>query len=393
VPAPAARSAEWYVAPQGRADRPGTAEAPWDIASALGGRREIGPGDTIWIGPGIYHATSRVGGLGYEVRLAGREGHPVRIRGVPGARATVDGGLNILPPSTYLEIRDLEITVSEPRPAEPVPPDPTYRNVNRPWGGLNVSSGTGCRFINLVIHDNSQGVSWWTPSKDSELYGCIIYDNGWAGTDRGHGHAVYTQNADGTKTIADCIMAGGHGYSLHAYGSSRADVDNYLVTGNIAYAANTFLIGGGKPSHNIRARDNVLHGVTLELGYTAPRNVDCEVLDNVIVNAGLRINKFERVTAERNLVLARGEARPKGVHAILRPNRYDPRRAHLAVLNWERRTEVEVDTGQFLQASESYRLLDPRNVFGEPVRAGKADGRPIRVPVAGEFAAFLLVKE
>jgi hypothetical protein len=389
-----AQSADWYVTPQGRADRAGTAEAPWDILSTLGGgHREIQPGDTVWIGPGTYHAAPKVGGNGYEVRLVGREGHPIRVRAMPGARATIDGGLNILPPATYVEIRDLEITVSEPRPAAPVPPDPSYRNVNRPWGGLNVNTGTGCKFINLVIHDNSQGVSWWTPSKDSELYGCLIYDNGWAGTDRGHGHAVYTQNADGTKTIADCVMTGGHGYTLHAYGSSRADVDNYLVAGNIAYAANTFLIGGGKPSRHIRVHDNILHGVGMQLGYSAPRNEDCEVRDNVIVDAGLRINKFEQVTQERNLVLARGEARPKGVRAILRPNRYDPRRAHLAVLNWEKRPEVEVDAGEFLKAGESYRLLDPRDVFGKPVRAGTADGRPIRVPMAGEFAAFVLRKD
>lgn len=208
VPAPSAQSANWYVTPQGRPDRPGTAEAPWDIASTLGGgRREIQPGDTIWIGPGTYHAAPRVGGNGYEVRLIGREGHPISVRAMPGARATIDGGLKIIPPTTYLEIRDLEITVSEPRPAAPVPPDPTYRNVNRPWGGLNVDSGTGCKFINLVIHDNSQGVSWWAPSKDSELYGCLIYDNGWAGTDRGHGHAIYTQNAGGTMLRGRSLRA------------------------------------------------------------------------------------------------------------------------------------------------------------------------------------------
>jgi hypothetical protein len=332
------------------------------------------------------------GSAGRATRCGSSAGRGNLFASAPCPRATIDGGLSILPPSTYLEIRDLEITVSEPRPAAPVPPDPTYRNVNRPWGGLNVNTGTGCKFINLVIHDNSQGVSWWSASRDSELYGCIIYDNGWAGTDRGHGHAIYTQNADGTKTIADCILTGGHGYTLHAYGSSRADVDNYLVAGNIVYAADTFLIGGGKPSHNIRVHDNILYGVAMQLGYSAPRNEDCEVLDNVIVDADLRINRFERVTEERNLVLARGDARPKGVRAILRPNTYDSRRAHLAVLNWERRPEVEVDAGAFLQAGEVYRLLDPHDVFGAPVRSGTADGRPIRVPVAGEFATFVLMK-
>ena len=53
---------------------------------------------------------------------------------------------------------------------------------------------------------------------------------------------------------------------------------------------------------------------------------------------------------------------------------------------------MEVDAGEFLKAGESYRLLDPRDVFGKPVRAGTADGRPIRVPMAGEFAAFVLMK-
>ena len=77
---------------------------------------------------------------------------------------------------------------------------------------------------------------------------------------------------------------------------------------------------------------------------------------------------------------------------ILRPNQYDPRRAHLAVLNWEKRPEVEVDAGAFLKPGEAYRLLDPRDLFGPPVVSGTADGRPLRVPMAGEFAAFVLLK-
>ena len=305
---------------------------------------------------------------------------------------TIDGGLNVQPPSTHLEIWDLEITVSEPRPAQPVPPDPSYRNVNRPWGGLNVYAGTGCKFLNLVLHDNSQGVSWWVGSTDSELYGCLIYDNGWAGTDRGHGHAIYTQNRDGTKTITDCILTGGYGYTLHAYGSSRAFVDNYTVEGNIAYAAGTFLIGGGRPSRGIRVHENVLHGVAMQLGYSAPRNEDCQVRDNVIVDAGLSINQFERVLNQGNLVLDKGAPRPAGTRVILRPNKYDPRRAHLAVLNWDRRPAVEVDAGAFLKPGEAYRLHDPRDLFGPPVVSGTADGRLLRVPMAGEFAAFVLRK-
>ncbi len=94
----------------------------------------------------------------------------------------------------------------------------------------------------------------------------------------------------------------------------------------------------------------------------------------------------------RNLVLAKDDVPPKGMRAILRPSRYDARRAHQTVLNWERRPEAEFDAGEFLKPGESYRLLDPRDVFGKPVRAGTADGRPITVPVTGKFAAFAVMK-
>jgi hypothetical protein len=109
--------------------------------------------------------------MGYVVRLAGRDGAPVQVRAWKGKRVTIDGGLNVQPPSTHLWIWDLEILVSEPRPSAPIAPDPTYANVNRPWGGLNVSCGQACKFINLVIHDNTQGVSWWVASQDSEMHG------------------------------------------------------------------------------------------------------------------------------------------------------------------------------------------------------------------------------
>ena len=188
-------------------------------------------------------------------------------------------------------------------------------------------------------------------------------------------------------------MTGGHGYTLHAYGSARADVDNYLVAGNIAYAANTFLIGGGKPSRHIRVHDNVLHGVAMQLGYAAPRNEDCEVRDNVIVDAGLRINKFETGRPARGTWSSpratrgrRGRVRSCGPTSMI------PGGPTWPCSTGRRRPEVEVDAGEFLKAGEAYRLLDPRDVFGEPVRAGTADGRPIRVPVAGEFAAFVLIK-
>ena len=307
--------------------------------------------------------------------------------------AAIDGGLNVQPPATDLWIWDLELVVSEPRPSSPVAPDPTYANVSRPWGGLNVSGGRNCKFINLIIHDNTQGVSWWRDSQDSEIYGCILYDNGWAGTDRGHGHAIYTQNDEGIKAICDCIFTGGYGYTLHAYGSSRADVNNYLVEGNIAYNAHTFLLGGGRPSHGIRVLTNYFYGAPVQLGYDAPTNEDCEVRCNLLVDSGLSINRFHRVVKEDNLILAGNEAPPGGAKVVLRLNKYNPRRANLSVFNWERRATVAVDVPSLLKPGDKFRLLNPLDFFGQPVLTGRAVGPLLNVPMDGEFACFVVMKE
>ncbi len=324
-------AAEWLVATNGTERGGGTASSPWDIASALAGRQKVTPGDTVWLRGGTYKYPGTVGSAGFVVKLAGSELAPIVVRARPGERVTLDGSLTVQEPATHLWIWGLEILVSEPRPPQPVPPDPSYRNVNRPWGGLNIHSGSHCKFINLVIHDNCQGISWWVGSHDSEVSGCLIYDNGWAGTDRGHGHAIYTQNNDGVKRITDCIMTGGYGYTMHAYGSSRAYVNGYLAEGNICYDAGTFLIGGGRPSHRIRVLTNFLYGLNLQLGYNAPTNFDCEVLGNTIVNGGLIINRFGQVIQRGHRLLGKSAPRPSVPEIILRPNKYDPLRARLAI--------------------------------------------------------------
>jgi hypothetical protein len=389
-------AADWHVAPDGKPDGKGTVDAPWDLASALDGRQKVAPGDTVWIAAGTYkHPNRQLGSAGYEVRLAGEEDKPVHVRAASGRRVTLDGGLTVLAPSTHLWIWDLEILVSENSTmSRTVAESGSHpKDYGRPWGGLNVQSGKGSKYINLVIHDNAQGVSFWSGATDSELHGAIIYDNGWKAPDRGHGHAVYTQNKDGVKTISDCIMTGGYSYTMHAYGSSRAYVDNYLVEGNIAYDGGTFLIGGGRPSQGIRVLDNDLYRVAMQLGYSAPSNEDCEVRGNVLVGGGLSINKFKKVVKEDNLVLGPNDPRPAQPALIhVRPNRYDPKRANVAVFNWSKQPAVELAPGEFLKPGDDYRLMNPRDLFGKPVAEGKFDGKAIRVPVEGEFAALVLLK-
>jgi len=386
---------KFFVAPGGRSGNPGSKDSPWDIASALGGKHRVPAGATIYLREGTYRTRSGESKDHPElfaVRLRGAEGKPIHVRPFPGERARIDGGLSVQDPSEHLWLWDLEIFVSEPTPAEPVGPGSHPAGFTRPWGGLHVFGGHHIKFINFVIHDCRQGVSWWVGNQDSELYGAIIYDNGWLATDRGHGHCIYTQNKDGVKRITDCILTCKYPgtYTLHAYGSKRADCDNYFVEGNIVYALGTFLIGSGKPSHNIRVLRNALYSVSMRIGYNAPENVDCEVRDNIILNGALSINRYQRVVNEGNLVVASGAPRPKEARVFVRPNRYDPTRAHIAVFNFAKAPQAEVDVGGFLRDGQPYALYDPKDLYGPPLHEGVCRDGKIVVPMQDEFAVFVL---
>jgi hypothetical protein len=411
---------DWYVSPVGKADGAGTKEAPWDLASALGGSRKgIQPGDTIFLLEGTYKIDRSLNEATVSVKLAGREDKPITIRPTPGAHVVIDGGLQIEEPSAYLVVRDLEILVSEPRPKEPLDPDPTYANIKkvRPWGGLNIMAGKGCRYINLVIHDCLQGIGFWSPAVDSEVYGCIIYDNGWAAKDRGHGHAIYAQNKDGAKTISNCIFTGGYGWSMHAYGSSNAYVDKFAITDNITYAAsNDFLVGGGRPSKGIAVTDNFFHAASVRIGYTAKDNEDARFLRNILCKGRVSFNSYRKVDFVGNTLL--GAALDKGTVAefndrdntsvaqadlaaakpviFVRDNKYEPGRAHVAMFNPAAKgatdeTTAKVDVSAVLKDGQKFRLMDPRDLWGKPRLRAAVEGKTITVPIQGELAVYVLM--
>ena len=383
---------QWYVSPDGKSSNSATREAPWDIASALDGRQKVAAGDTIVLLEGTYRRRPQEL---YEIRLAGTEEAPIHIRPEQGKRVRIDGGLSMQSPSAHVWIRDLEIFVSEPRPQQPVSAGSHPEDLKRPWGGLHTYGGKNCRYINLIIHSCNQGISCWKGELDPEIYGCIIYDNGWLGTDRGHGHCIYTQNDQGVKTISNCIMTCPYdgSYTVHAYGSEQAYVNNFLLKENICYDRGPFLVGGGRPSRNIRVLRNHLYGVDMRIGYTAPYNENCEVRDNIIVHGGLNIERYRDVTQQGNLIIAKGRERPQAVKSFLLPNRYAQNRAHLVIYNWQKAESVEVKVRPFLNSGDAYRLLDPQDFFGDPIAQGTCRGDTIRVPVNGEFGVFVVLKE
>ncbi len=251
-PPPAAGSGnQWYAAPNGSPHGDGSRSNPWDLATALAGPSSVRPGDTIWLRSGTYGDSRTI----FHSRLKGTSAKPVIVRQYPGERATIDGGLATYSPYTWYW--GFEITNSK-----------THRGEGRsaPECVCTYDGSTGVKLINLVLHDCSQGIGFWTPARDAEAHGNLIYYNGYQGDSRGHGHGIYVQNRNGTKTISDNIIFSQFGLGIQAYGSGSAFVENIVADGNIVFNngaiskdgihVDNILFAGGAGLRNITVTDN-----------------------------------------------------------------------------------------------------------------------------------------
>jgi len=232
VISPLARASVYFIAPWGTPLGDGTSDRPLELATMLSSRSSVNPGDTLILLGGTYHGE-------FVSTLAGAENNPIIIRQAPGARATIDGTLTVQGEwATYwgLEVTNSSRDRSKPRPT-----------------GVNVV-GPHTKFINMIVHGGGNGFGFWTPAVDSEIYGCIIFDNGWQGPDpdRGHGHGIYTQNETGTKRIVDSIIFNGFGFGIHAY-TEGGSLKGFHREGNTVF-------NSGSATRRNHRYDNILVG-------------------------------------------------------------------------------------------------------------------------------------
>lgn len=427
---------EWHVTTAGTPDGDGTRQRPWDLKTALAHPSSVKPGDTIWIGGGTYIGS-------FTSTLTGAEGKPITVRAMPGERVIVDKSAPGMIPAVF--------SVGKPREVSSAGSWTVY------WGlevtnshsiriiaesgsnPLDKGRATGLEFwasnvkaINMVVHNNGSGCGAASTGQNVELYGSIIFDNGWLAPDRGHGHGLYWQNKDGWKRIEDCIVFRGFNHGIHAYGSGDgAWVNGFNLVGNIVFLSGilqgkyerNFLLGGGITCKGNTVQDNLIYtpadsdAMAMQIGYQTTPATDTTVTGNYLSGLsrfilwdkppqeyGLSVNGNTYLTGVDSVYERKGHrsgisefpdntiaphgVRPTGVKILVRPNRYEPGRANVAVFNWDLRESVELDVSSVLKAGDRYELRDVQNLFGNPVASGTIDGSgKIAIKMTGLVAA------
>jgi hypothetical protein len=222
-----------YVAPGGTPAGPGTMAQPYDLITALSGV-VAQPGDTFWLRGGRYV----MGHLDTQIR--GAPGQPVTFRQLPGERARIAGSLTIYSSPGHVVLRDFELYSSDTNRLSAQ----TGGGINPPPSDINPIIGIACHapnfsFINLVVRDHTRsGIYISEISTNTLVYGCLLYNNGWASPDNAEGHSLYVQSHWGPVEIADNVAFNATGGNFHLYESRPGGrLTGLTLEGNVAFHA------------------------------------------------------------------------------------------------------------------------------------------------------------
>lgn len=359
-------------------------------------------------------------------------------------------------------------------------------------------AGPRTHLTNLILHDCQDGVFSAPASTGSELYGLVIYNNGYQAAGAGHGHGLYMQNNTGVKDVRDVISF--HNFNFGAQQESQTGNaigmrnDGVIMFDNGAQFGGTsrnwnLLIGA---NNGIAADDEVRNshffhpgsataGNLVKLGYSGA-NGALTVTNNVFSGGGSEqfvADGWTPFVGSGNTFFAKGtnslfaqvhglvgsmnnntyydqsrlqncaggsfrgpfnfntnagacggflryaewrtasgwdagSTYTEGVMpntVVVRPNAYEPGRAHIVVYNWSGATSVSVNlSAAGLANGQPYGIRDALNPFGAFITVGNYNpanptislslaGRTVAAPVGlsapghtlPDFGVFILL--
>ncbi len=112
--------------------------------------------------------------------------------------------------------------------------------IARNLGGNTRLVGDDITMINCIFHDGVNGVDWFTESENSEIYGSVVFNNGYVDGLRGHGHGTYNQNVDCTdrpsrKTWKDTVFFNNFGLGMQVYSAGCGPVNDIVADGVVSF--------------------------------------------------------------------------------------------------------------------------------------------------------------
>ncbi|MFZ1703043.1 MAG: T9SS type A sorting domain-containing protein [Saprospiraceae bacterium] len=436
-------SLEFYVSSFADGNGDGSIEKPWALQQAFNAPQALHlPQDTIWIWlkGGVYTNTFNTQ-TSFNCFTNGTATSPIIFRNYKNERATIDSQL----PNTiifglgncsFTWLWGVEIMNSSSF-------DRDHSNINRL--GNVYCTAEQIKFINLIVHDMGSGLDSWKTAKNSETYGCIIYNIGnnlqnginW----EGHGHGMYLQNDTvGTKRIHDNIVFSTYGFGIRVWQTTTTDaIGNFDIQRNIVFnggAASENLggVGNNSRTHNFFVVSNsinnpirntvIKHNLTYA-GVNTPRppvnafglnyGVDHMVLDSnfmtcqtrlgfnntPIFNASVRGNTFiagipaiygyflwgfSNVDFPANQYFS--QQPDTGLNYFIYPNKYEKNRAHWVIYNWEGAPSVQIPLGEAnLEKGDIYELVNVMDYYNDIILDTILDQNFVSVPMTGHSMA------
>ena len=439
VPIPATGSS-FFVAPDGSAQGDGSINHPWDIETALNNPPEVKPGATVWLRGGQYGTG---GATRYTSSLQGSESQPIVVRGYPGERAIVDAG--ILAKGAWTWFWGFEITNTDTNRTSTAyarPPglylqgrgqkaiNMIIYNTGHPGIGFWSEVGDGGEVYGCLIW----GVGTFDTDKASWMdgRGSAIYAQNQTGTHliedvisfrnlttgmKAYAEKGYVNNftfegnisfengdrlifVNGTEFPAQNVVIKDNYTYRSPYepnppvrlGYADVDQGGALVTGNVFVNG---VSGDGafwvKRFSSLTFTDNELVSPNVLATYLPAVNVGQIIWNNNHYFGGSfapfrmgripypfllwqKITSFDADSTYTNKM-------PPGQQVFVRPNRYDPNRANIAIYNWAMSSAVKVDLSKVLKTGDTFHIQDAQDYFGAPVVEGVYDGSPVLVPM------------
>jgi len=440
------QASDFYVSAAATGNGNGSFGNPWQLQQALNAPAAINnPTDTVWIWLRAGTYTNQFDAqTSFSCFTNGNADAPIIFRNYYNERVRLDGQLPYslalaLGNCSYTWFWGLEIFNSSSF-------DRDHSNVDRL--GNVYCTAENIRFINLIVHDLGSGLDSWKTAKNTDTYGCIIYNIGNNlnnnGNWEGHGHGMYLQNDTvGVKNIENNIIFSTYGYGVKVWQTTNtAAIGNFNIQSNIVFnggaaSENEGGVGNNYRTHNFFAvpngANNPLRNMVIKHNYTfsgtnIPRppvnafglnygvlnmTLDSNYLtgqtrlgfnNTPVFDASVKGNKiiagipavygyylwgFTTVDYSQNTF----EPIPPiaGLDYFVTPNKYEPGRAHIAIYNWDSIATVQINVlNAGLIPGDIYELVNVMDYYNDIITDTLDATGIISVPMTGHTFAPVL---